>query len=125
MDALVPQVLEEGRILDAVNAVTDARRMKGTQCFPYALWTACFTRVSGTGKVAVCRVLIGRDVGSERETSLVACQIQSGDTRSAKAFDQLRRLEALFRREVTERAEDEPGFDASSSTKVPCGVSPR
>src|SRR2546426_12736757 len=116
MDALVAQVLEEGRVLDAANAVTDTRGMKATEGFPYALRTACFTCVGGTGKIVVCRVLVGRDVRCERETGFVACQVQGGDMGSVKAFDQLRRLQALFSGEVTERAEDQPGFDASRRT---------
>ena|SRR6266487_612084 len=116
MDALLPQVLDERRILDAAHAVTDAPGMKGVERFPYALWTAGFTRVSGPGKVPVSRILIGSDVGSDGKASLVACQIQRDDPRSAKPFDQFGRLQALFGREVTERAEDQPGFDAARRT---------
>src|SRR5438034_9477667 len=110
MDTLLPQVLNEGRVLDAAHAVTDAPGTKGAQRFPDALWTTGFTRVGGAGKVLVCHILIGRDVGGDGEASFVSCQVQSGDTRSAKAVDQLGRLEALCGREVTERAEDQPGF---------------
>src|SRR5947209_20039449 len=101
MDALFPQVLKEGRVLDAANAVTDTRGVKGAECFPDALWAACFTRVSGTGQVVICRVLVGRDVGCERETDLVACQVQSSDTSSSKTFYQFHRLRTMFRRILT------------------------
>src|SRR5260370_37970764 len=98
MDGVLPQVLEEGRILEAAHAVTDAQGMKGAERFPDALWTTCCTRVCGTGKMSVCHILIGRDVGGDGEASLVTCQVQRGDTLSAKPLDQFGRLEALFGR---------------------------
>src|SRR5215471_19074235 len=118
MDMLFPQVLDEGRVLNAAHTVTDTRRTKRSQRFPYTLWTASFTCVRGPRKIVICRILVGGDMRGERKVSFITCKVQGSDTSSTKAFDQLHRLEALFSREVTEGAEDQPGFDAARRTSL-------
>src|SRR5579884_1200971 len=112
MDALFPEMLDEGRVLAAAHAMTDTQGMKQAQGLPDALRAAGLACVGSARQVALSSVLIGSDVCGERVASFVACQIKGGDMRAIKMLDQSGRLQALFGGVVAQRAENQPGLDA-------------
>src|SRR5579875_145078 len=106
MDAFFPQMLDESRVLATAHPVTDAQRMQRTEGFPDAFGAACLTGVSGTWQVALFNIAVGRDMGLEREASLVTRQVERSDMRTTKTLNQPCRVETLFGCEVAQRTEN-------------------
>lgn len=111
VDVLRAKLIEERWVLGAPYTVSYASGFQKAQRLPDAFGAACLTRVRSALEAVLTRELVGWSVGGGREASFVTRKIQCYDVGPAKTLHQFYGLEALLRREMSEGAEDQPGFD--------------
>lgn len=112
VDVLRAEVLDEGWVFDAADAVADAGGAEVAEGLPYAVGSEGFAGVGGAVEVVVDGVAEGGDVRGEGEAGLVAGDVECGDAGALELVDEMGGQERLLGGVVAESAEDEAGFDA-------------
>jgi hypothetical protein len=115
VNARVCEMANEGGIFDAADAVADAGWLEVLERFPDAGGSAGFAGVGGAMEAVFDGVAKGWDVRGNWKSGFVAGDVEGGDAGAGELLDEVRGLEALFRGEVTEGAEDEAGLDTGGA----------
>ena len=106
------QMLQQGSIFRAANAMTDPRWLKRSQGLPHAVRAACLACVRCPAKASLDRIPVGHYVSIDGKSRLVTRQVKRRHQAAAELIHQACGLQTLLLGEVPQRTKDKSRFNS-------------
>src|SRR5579862_4009475 len=110
VNPLAAQMFHQFRILDAARSVANSLRLEHAKRLPHALRPKPFAGVSRAKQAMFSCVAIRSHMSVQRESCFISGKIERHDPAALKLFHEPRGEHALRLREMSQRAEDQPGL---------------